>query len=92
MEMSDEFINRHKIDLVVHGDDFSEEKAGLYYKAAMARGIFRFIPYTPSVSTSDILHRIAERGYLDKHYEKKHNGLRALSPRRKTPLRSHLAD
>ena len=91
--LTDAFLDEHRIDLVVHGDDFSEEKAAIYYGAAMRRGMFRFIPYTPSVSTSDILHRIGERGYLDEFYRKKDSRNSGhLSPRKKTPLRSHLAD
>lgn len=61
-----EFMAKYKIDLIVHGDDFNTEKARLYYADAMDDGKFRFIKYTPSVSTTDILKRIKQRGYLDK--------------------------
>jgi cytidyltransferase-like protein len=48
----DEWIDRHAIDIVVHGDDFDAGTAKKFYAAAMARGIFRTIDYTVGVSSS----------------------------------------
>jgi len=57
------WIEKHAIDLVVHGDDFSHEKLEYYYKVPMEMGIFRTVPYTPSISTSEIIHRIMGRQF-----------------------------
>ncbi len=57
------WIEKHGIDLVVHGDDFSHEKLEYYYKVPMEMGIFRTVPYTPSISTSEIIHRIMGRQF-----------------------------
>ena len=55
------FIKRHTIHLVVHGDDFLREELELYYKVPVEMGIFRTVPYTHGISTSEIIRRIKER-------------------------------
>jgi len=52
-----EWINKHNIDIVVHGDDFSEDLMQSCYKVPIEMGIFRLIPYTPSISTTEIIRR-----------------------------------
>jgi glycerol-3-phosphate cytidylyltransferase len=56
-----EWVERHEVDVVVHGDDFSDEDAQRLYPGPMEMGIFRTLPYTPGVSTSEILDRIRRR-------------------------------
>ena len=53
-----EWLNTHQIDLVVHGDDFSEEMEQLCYKIPIDMGIFRLVSYTSEISTTDIIQRI----------------------------------
>jgi cytidyltransferase-like protein len=65
LKITKEFIQKHHIDIVVHGDDFDIEKMKLYYGVAMEMGIFRTVPYTPGISTTEILRRIKKGGYLD---------------------------
>ncbi len=54
------FIEKHKIDLVVHGDDkgahFEKQHA-----APLQQGKMKYIPYTSGVSTSEIIKKIIER-------------------------------
>ncbi len=57
-----EFIEKHNIDLVIHGDDMSEEMLNFFYKDAIALEKFKTVPYTHTVSTTDILDRIFTRG------------------------------
>ena len=52
-----EWIEQHDINLVVHGDDFTEEVSKRFYKTPIEMGIFRTIAYTPGISTSEILRR-----------------------------------
>ena len=40
------WIEKYDIDLVVHGDDLSDEQQRYYYKAPFEMGIFRTVPYT----------------------------------------------
>ncbi len=57
-----EWIAKYDIHLVVHGDDFDQEQMEDYYGVPMEMGIFRTVPYTPGISTSEIIRRIKERG------------------------------
>ena len=54
------WIEKHNIDLVVHGDDFSLERQNYYYKAPVEMGIFRTVVYTRGISTSEIIRRCKE--------------------------------
>ncbi len=54
------WIEQHKIDLVLHGDDYSSEMEKLFYKTPIAMGIYRSVGYTPGISTTDIIARIRE--------------------------------
>ena len=61
------WIEKHDIHLVVHGDDFSQEKLEYYYKVPMEMGIFRTVPYTRGISTHEIVRRIIERQFELQH-------------------------
>ena len=54
------WIEKHKIDLVVHGDDYSSEQIEHLYKVPISMGIFRTVPYTPMISTTEIIRRCQE--------------------------------
>ena len=56
------WIEKHEIHLVVHGDDISEEDLQYFYKIPVEMGIFRTIPYTRGISSSEIMRRVLERG------------------------------
>ena len=56
-----DFINEHKIDIVVHANDMSEEELNKWYKEPIEMGIFKTIEYENNISTSAILKRILER-------------------------------
>ena len=57
-----EWLELHRIDLVVHGDDFDPALAGRLYGVPMAMGIFHTVPYTPGISSTEIIRRIQEYG------------------------------
>ncbi len=52
------WIGRHRIDLVVHADDFDEDELDRLYRAPREMGIFRTVPYTHGISTTEIIDRI----------------------------------
>jgi choline-phosphate cytidylyltransferase len=56
-----EWIDRHGIDLVAHGDDFDATAMATFYPVPLEMGILRAVPYTPGISTSDIMARIERR-------------------------------
>ena len=51
------WIKKHRIDLVVHGDDYSQEQIDRSYSDPVAMGIYRTLPYTPAISTTEIIRR-----------------------------------
>jgi len=55
------WIEIYNIHLVVHGDDYSQEQLECCYKVPIEMGILRTVPYTQSISTSEIIRRIRER-------------------------------
>ena len=60
-EITRDFIDRHKIDLVVHGDDIKNDPDSLRaYRAPQEMGILKFVKYTKGISTTDIIERITD--------------------------------
>ena len=47
LTIDQKWISAHNIDLVVHGDDFSDEMKNICYKTPIELGIFRLVSYTP---------------------------------------------
>ena len=56
------WIEKHRIDLVVHGDDYAQEQIEHIYNVPISMGIFRTVPYTSSISTTEIIRRCKEAG------------------------------
>lgn len=61
LRLTHEFIIQNGIDVVLHGDDMSEETLRTFYAVPMELGILKTLPYTPGISTSDIIRRILAR-------------------------------
>lgn len=62
LAVEDDWLDAHDLHLVVHGNDFDPARLEQFYPAAVRRGILRTVPYTPGVSTSELIARIAGRG------------------------------
>ena len=58
LKITNEFINKHKITVVVHGDDYKKEITNYCYDAAIKRGIYKTVPYTKGISTTEFIDRI----------------------------------
>ena len=58
LEIDRNFIEKHNIDLVMHGDDFSNDLEKLCYKIPMEMGIYRTVGYTEGISTTDLINRV----------------------------------
>ena len=54
------WIALHNIDLVVHGDDYTDQELKFSHNVPIEMGIFRSIPYTPGISTTQIIMRCKE--------------------------------
>jgi cytidyltransferase-like protein len=61
LRVTRDFVERHGIDLVVHGDDFDRERLLRMYGEPAEMGILRTVPYTPGISTTEILARLARQ-------------------------------
>eukprot|EP00946_MAST-07B_sp_MAST-7B-sp1_P004055 g4055.t1 len=59
--LTESFMDEMRIDFVVHGDDHSAASAQKYYSVALARGVYKTVPYTKGISTSDLIQRIQQR-------------------------------
>ena len=58
--LDSEFIAQNHIDLVVHGDDYSEQELQFSHGVPIEMRIFRTIPYTHGISTTEIILRCKE--------------------------------
>jgi len=56
------WLERHRVDLVVHGDDLSYDQMVHLYRVPIEMGIFRTVEYTPGISTTDLLARLHSVG------------------------------
>lgn len=51
-------LDRHRIDVVVHADDIGDDVVAEWYAEPLARGIYRSVPYSAGISTTEILARL----------------------------------
>jgi glycerol-3-phosphate cytidylyltransferase-like family protein len=62
LHISEEYMNKHKIDMVFHGhSQEEEEKYSKMYEIPSKMGKFTRTSYTSGVSTSEIIERIGNR-------------------------------
>jgi cytidyltransferase-like protein len=55
------FLDALGIDIVAHGDDYTPEQVERYYGAIRHTHRLALLPYTPGISTSEIIRRIKAR-------------------------------
>lgn len=61
LRLTEEMVQKYQIDCVVHGDDFNKATLQDQYGVSLKMGIFRTVPYTPGISTTEIINRIVTR-------------------------------
>lgn len=61
LHVTDEWLDVHHIDLVVHGDNVPRSTLSEWYEAPIRRGMFTTIPSTPNISTTELLRRVDHR-------------------------------
>jgi len=59
LKITKEFLEKNKIDFVVHGDDVSEELKR-QHQVPLELGIVKYVPYTKGTSTTEIIGKIRE--------------------------------
>lgn len=65
LRITHEYMDKHNLDVVVHGDDISQENCNMMYKVPVERGAFRLCSYTKGISTTDIINSISRRFSAD---------------------------
>jgi len=61
VSITKEFIDLHKIDLIFTSDNRTEDEIKLMLEVPYQMGIVRKVPYTNTISTTDIIKRISKR-------------------------------
>lgn len=64
LRIDETFLTDHCIDLVVHGDDFDEDKKQHYYGVAVEQGKYASVPYTKGISTTQMIRHVKLEGSL----------------------------
>jgi len=59
--LTEEFMNEHNIDLVVHAHEEEDTQYDEMYAVPMRLGKFKRLDYTKSISTTEIMQRIIDR-------------------------------
>jgi len=57
--ITEQFLLRHRIDFVLHGDDISDE-ISKQHKVPLEKNMVKYVPYTNGVSTTEIIDKIIE--------------------------------
>ncbi|MGY8879066.1 MAG: adenylyltransferase/cytidyltransferase family protein [Dehalococcoidia bacterium] len=58
LEITREWIEKHNIDLIMHGDDVSSETRNTWYSVPIEMGIYQSVGYTEGISTTELISRI----------------------------------
>lgn len=61
LRLTEEMVEKHGIQYVVHGDDFNQDLLEDQYGVALRLGLFRTVPYTSGISTTQIIQSIVTR-------------------------------
>ena len=62
LEITREWIEKHNIDLILHGDDVSPEVRDTWYGVPIEMGIYKSVGYTDGISTTELISRIKASG------------------------------
>ncbi len=63
--LTTEFLDEHDIALVVHGDDLPADALEEVFGPVAAAGKLRLVPYTPGISTTDLILRCRRAGGVE---------------------------
>lgn len=64
-ELTEEFLAKHGITTVVHGNDLTPEGAEAVYGPAVARGRFTYVQRTGDISTTQLIQRVLDAAEPD---------------------------
>lgn len=55
--ISEEFLKKHRIDVIIHGNDVSDE-IKKQHKIPLEKNMIKYVPYTEGISTTEIIKKI----------------------------------
>jgi len=58
LEITQDWIDTHNIDLIMHGDDVDPAVRDRWYGVPIELGIYRSVGYTEGISTTELISRI----------------------------------
>ena len=58
LKITREWIEKHSIDLIMHGDDVSPDVKDAWYGVPIEMGIYQSVGYTEGISTTELISRI----------------------------------
>jgi len=58
LEITREWIEKHQIDVILHGDDVDPKVRDTWYAVPIEMGIYESISYTEGISTTELISRI----------------------------------
>jgi len=58
LEITLDWIEKHNIDLIIHGDDVAPEIRDAWYGVPIKMGIYKSVGYTSGISTTELISRI----------------------------------
>ena len=58
LEITLDWIEKHNIDLIIHGDDVAPEIRDAWYSVPIKMGIYKSVGYTSGISTTELISRI----------------------------------
>jgi len=60
LRVTEAFLHEQQIDLIVHGDDISQESLDAMYAIPIKLGKFKLVPYTQGISSTNLINRVKE--------------------------------
>ena len=60
--VTESFLQKHNIDMVIHADDYSKKTIETYYSEPLKLSTFMTLPYTNGISTTDIINTVKKYG------------------------------
>jgi len=58
LEITRAWIEKHDIDLILHGDDVDTEMRDKWYSVPIRMGIYKSVGYTEGISTTELIKRV----------------------------------
>jgi|3_EtaG_2_1085321.scaffolds.fasta_scaffold03210_5 cytidyltransferase-like protein len=62
--ISEEFLKKHRIDVIIHGNDVGDA-IKKQHRVPLEKNMIKYVPYTEGVSTTEIISKIVHWGKIN---------------------------